>query len=576
MSGTRQLPPRFLVDVRRDDGQSLVLALIVLLVLTIATTATITLVSSSQTSSTRDRQGSRAFNAAEAGLDLGANAIQGSNGSPPSGIQTTSVDGANVTWQATLLTSTASGSTWKVDAKATSGKTAKVLQEQVVSTVHPGTPGAPSPAYGFGLFTGDSSPAGDCSTDPSSTAYGNWITNGGSGTGSAQIMSSVHINNSLCIAGGGGPIIGNDVTDPTHPISLYVQGNFYAQGVDNAVGTASNRIVSSTIAGGHCWVGKTPRPYTVQVYCDNDKPAIQGGDPTSNPNSKNGPGIYANSYSSQPVTQLKPTVWETGAYNSASPGPLTGCGTGHGQSQGLLKFDNDTTPNGTLPTQILLNLGGTKNFDCRTYDASGNLTGQLTYVAGSPGTLTVNGLVYIDGNVTFDGGGNNAKYLGQGVLYVGGVVKFTNDATICAAYYTDSLNVVHNYTGGACLNPWNPNSTDPVLEIVSLNHTNLTTDDTAKTSVAVNPNLDSFTMSGASIFQGIAFVSGRFDAPSGGAYPVGGVISDTAVIAGGNSFGHVASPPPQAPGVQPTPSSATTWAVAQSTWRQCPTSSFCP
>jgi Tfp pilus assembly protein PilX len=567
---------RLMTFARRDDGQSLVLAVLLLLVLTIGTTATISTITSTQTMSTRDRQGARALNAAEAGLDLAANAVSASNGSPPSGVQTTTVDNVGIQWKATQVSSSSTGSVWNVDVRATSGNTVKVLREQVVSTVHPGTPGAPSSVYSYGLYTGDSSPAGNCATDLTSTSYGNWITNGGSGSGSAQIMTPVWVNNSLCLAGSGGVIIGNDDTDLSHPVSLYVQGNYYAKGVSTPVGTATDRIFSSTIAGGHCWVGKN---YATQVYCDNDKPVAQGGDPTSNPNSKNGPGIYANSYSSQPASIAKPTVWETGAYNTTGPGPVSGCGTGHGQSQGSLKFDNDSSPNASLASQNILNLSPTKNFDCRTYDSNGNLIGQFTYVSGSPGTLTINGTVFIDGSITFPGGGsaNQAKYLGRGTLYVDGTVSFTNDGQLCAAYYTDSSNVVHNYTSGSCLSPWTPTATDPMIEIVALNHANLSTDDTAQKSVAVNPNIDGFSMTGASRFQGIAFVSGRFDAPSGSAFPTGGVISDTAVVSGGDSFGHIAAPPSSAPGAAATPASVTTWAITQSSWRQCPadTSTFC-
>ena len=122
----------------REDGQSLILAMIVLLVLTIGTTAVVTGVMSGQSASTRDRQGARALNAAEAGLDLAANAVTASNGSPPSGVQSTTVDGVSVLWKATQVSSSSTGAVWNVDVRATQGKTAKVLQEQVVSTVHPG------------------------------------------------------------------------------------------------------------------------------------------------------------------------------------------------------------------------------------------------------------------------------------------------------------------------------------------------------------------------------------------------------------------------------------------------------
>src|SRR5262245_77794 len=84
----------------REDGVTLVLALVVTMVIPISATTLVAVVTSSENTASNERQGARAFTADEAGLDLGANAVVGSswNGSsslPPDGTTltgTSSVD----------------------------------------------------------------------------------------------------------------------------------------------------------------------------------------------------------------------------------------------------------------------------------------------------------------------------------------------------------------------------------------------------------------------------------------------------------------------------------------------------
>ena len=231
-------------------------------------------------------------------------------------------------------------------------------------------------------------------------------------------MTSVWVNNSLCIAGSGGVVIGNDVTDPTHPISMYVQGNYYAKGVTSPVGTDTNRITSSTIAGGHCWVGKN---YAAQVYATTTsrsrrvatrratrttrtaRASTRTRTARSRPRSRSRP-------SGRPAPTTRRTRSRFRLRNRPRPEP--------GLAQVRQRLDPEREPRASGASQPQSD----EELHCRTYDASGNLIGQLTYVSGSPGTLTINGNVYIDGSLTFPGGGvsRQAKYVGQGTLYVEG------------------------------------------------------------------------------------------------------------------------------------------------------------
>ena len=76
--------------------------------------------------------------------------------------------------------------------------------------------------------------------------------------------------------------------------------------------------------------------------------------------------------------------------------------------------------------------GAGNNFDCKYYDGSGNLVGLLAWTSGTPGTLVVQGTVFIDGNLTF-AGNDKAVYTGSGTIYVNGTVSMSNGARLCGA-----------------------------------------------------------------------------------------------------------------------------------------------
>jgi hypothetical protein len=510
----------------------LILAISIVAVLTVSTAATIQIVQSNQVSSNRERQATRALAIGEAGLDKAVAAVvtNDPNATQPTGTTVASTsytfDGGSGTFSATKQ---ADGS-WVGTATAVSpdGKVTRKV-ETTVSPHQTTTGSAISPVYGYGFFMAD--PTADCTVV---SGTGNSIGN------SAKVSVPVYIASSLCLSGGGAPLIANPATGPK--ITLYIGGKLQVSGNSSPIGQtspASARLSKATIVGGcqvsfHGWKN---------VICS------QQGDPTSG----TGSGVWADFYSSTPLSLAKPTVGTTeanAAYQNAAPGPLNPCGTG--STVGSLRFDSagNTTRDTSLGAVRLLQITGAgttaNNFDCRFYDASNNLIGRLAYTYGSPGSLVVQGKIFIDGNLTFTGN-DTAVYSGNGTIYVNGTVSFSNGARLCGAAMV----------AGKCSGNWDPTANS--LEIVAVNAAN------------TNPG---WNMAGDSEFEGIAYTNGRY-VSGNSAWVQGPVIADSGQLSGDTKFKAISAPPPGAPGAS-TLTTLTSWAVEPGSWRECPAGSACP
>ncbi|HWL32495.1 MAG TPA: hypothetical protein VNP89_02720 [Gaiellaceae bacterium] len=137
-----------------------------------------------------------------------------------------------------------------------------------------------------------------------------------------------------------------------------------------------------------------------------------------------GPGqrVYATISDATPTTFTKPPV-DPNWYFNAKPGPRHPCTVGSFPGG----FDNDASPNNS---RGVVNLTPSTPYDCRVYDADGNLEGQLTWVPGSPGTLTMAGTIYFDGPIEFRQY-NNAVYQGRATIHAAGDIVFANQSTLC-------------------------------------------------------------------------------------------------------------------------------------------------
>ncbi len=136
---------------------------------------------------------------------------------------------------------------------------------------------------------------------------------------------------------------------------------------------------------------------------------------------------------STPVEFVKPEVDLAGWYYNSQPGPRHPCTVGSFPGG----FDNDSIPNNSRPA---VNLTPSTGYDCRVYDASGGLLGQLTWVPGggsTPGTLTMAGTIYFDGPIEFRQY-NNAVYQGRATIYAAGDITFANQSSVCGVAGCDA------------------------------------------------------------------------------------------------------------------------------------------
>jgi Tfp pilus assembly protein PilX len=533
----------------RQEGIALVLTLIVMGVLTIGTAAVITEVNSNEHQFGRDRQVNRALNVAEAGLNAGVAAVKaqpatatslpGASGTIDQGswsyTATRAADASNPNlyyWTVTSTGVSPDGAVTRIVSTKVSETITSTSQSQTVTT-------PASPAYNWGIFLGDAT--SDCTPGGST---GNVL------GGSSGVTVDVYIKGSLCVSGNSSPFI-LQPTGTTDTLTVYIGNKFKSKSNASPIGTSSAKIHLATVVQGCVDAnhGSSPNFQTV--------PCSKQGSPLNNPNSASyGSGVYATTYSSTQNDIPKPPI-DLNWYSNAGPGPANGCGTGSTFPAPSTPWtatdfknrvlDNDSTRNTSVGTVNLLELvdrssgaGGVahNSFDCKSYDSGGSLIGELKwdYPSGGCGSapaagtadLTVNGTVFIDGNLNF-ASCDYAVYQGRGTIYVNGTVTFANGTKICAK----------PISGNPCLGNYDPNSN--LIEIVAVNAGN------------ASPGYD---LSGAAKYEGISYVVGKFN--SGNGSDVNGpVIADTATLSGNAKLRTTVDPPPGAPGASSTTTTTT-------------------
>ena len=319
-SRRRQLRARLLARLAAEDGVALILALSIVMVLAISSATAVELVRSNERSSGRERQVARALGVAEAGLDKGVYAVSATdpNATLPAGstLGTTSytLDGGSGQWSAAKN----ADSTWTISALAYSPTGTVERRLQVVVQPSQDTTGTPlDPVYAWGFFMGD--PAADC-TDLS--------TGGDTVSNSAKVTVPTFIASSLCLSGGGAPLVAEPGTS-VGTVPLYVGGKLRVEGNSSPVGTTAQPIKSATIVGG------------CQTYFKKKWKDVICSSPDS-PTSGTGSGVHALSYDSTPQTLTKPTVGSSeadAAYQTAAPGPKNPCGAGLDRRAAQVRVD---------------------------------------------------------------------------------------------------------------------------------------------------------------------------------------------------------------------------------------------
>jgi len=132
--------------------------------------------------------------------------------------------------------------------------------------------------------------------------------------------------------------------------------------------------------------------------------------------------VYGNTVDANVAPLTKPPVDLASWYANAMPGPMHGCTTG--------SFPGDFDTNGVLDeSRGTVDLAPRTGYDCVVY-AGGNLVGQLTWVPGAPGTLTVAGTIFFDGNISFSQL-SQINYQGRATIYASGTISVSNQTAIC-------------------------------------------------------------------------------------------------------------------------------------------------
>jgi hypothetical protein len=546
---------RRLRSATREDGIALILSIIVISVLTIATAATITAVNSNEHAFGRDRQVNRALNVAEAGLNAGVDALKAlpaTATSLPDASGTT--DHGSWSYTATSEQPDPTGNPylyyWTITSTGVSpdGLVTRIVRRKVAETITPHSSSQTihhdaSPAYQYGFFLGD--PDSDCVT----------VGTGNNFSGNLTISVSMYVAGSLCW--GGSNVSMREPSGPGQTINLYVGKKFKVTGSNSSpIGTGSASpaacgtgcIATATIVGG-C------------VDTRGNSPACSlHGDPTKRSNQSGyGSGVYAATHSSTQNNVPPPTI-DTAWYTNAKPGPATGCNddpthpgdTAYmstyptGYTAATFKsalFDNDSTMNNSRGTVDFLTFG---SFDCRYYNSSGDLVGRLKWQSGNPGTLTVLGTVWIDGNLSFSGQ-DNATVHGRGAIYATGTIGFSGQANVCEA----------PTSGNPCLGNYDENQN--LLVFVAYNNGSHST--------------TGFSLTGQNTFEGIAFTNGILS-EGGNATLHGPVLADTANMAGNGDTRTIINPPPGSPGaaydevVNESGADTAAWADVPGSWQQ--------
>jgi Tfp pilus assembly protein PilX len=512
--------------LRSESGQSLLLALMVLFALSISLAGVYSYLGGNEGHFNRDQQDQRALSIAEAGLNDGLATVTKNDPSNAVITGTSYSSGGNVNldrgkfnWTATKQASpncpNSLPTCWTVTSNGTSptGQVTHQLQQTIGwITKTTTTQIDETPVYGFGLFINNQPGDANCF----------------SLSGAVNVSANVWFNGSYCPNGNASlqPAPGFD-----NKYSVYIGGNYIGRNNTN-IGTSSLKFAQAQI-GGICTVQGR-----VQTCSDSANsnvwaypPFLTGSSPLAKPD-VNAQSVYT--YGSGTGKAGDPTVnWNA---NWCSTGSFT--------------FDNNTSMSGDMPQTTLFS---GSNFSCTVKDSANNTVGTLAWNNATK-TLTVNGTIFIDGDVTF--GGGTVNYQGDGTIYVNGSLAGGGNfsgTSICGPPKTPLV------AENGCPGAWNYPLTNPpaagtgTLEFVFVNPNN----------VATPVNLQG---SGHE-WQVTVFVVKGFTS-NGGTQIMGPVLADGGSMAGNTGVNVPPIPPVGAPVTKLVPVTQANWGVNPGNWKQ--------
>lgn len=418
-----------LARLREENGMALVLALSALLVLTMVAGTTIYYTTTSERESTQSRAQDTAYRLAEAGIN---NAMATLGNSQTSALDSTALPNteADATWQ---TYPSGQAKTW-----GTLNSTTKIWT-----------------LYGKGLVTGGSGSHATVTRTLSATmqvtySYNQpvnaqawnyvYLTNtGGASTCDVTLQQNVTIDAPLYVDGNlcflNNSHVTEDLISPHLPISVIVKGKVEWAQNGSSIGVSNSDTVTAVYIAGGCGTSLS-NVHTCTSGGGSNDPIYPGSGGLS---------------STTPAVSAPTVDWvNDGWYANASPGPMHPCSTVTGTPP---SFDGGTAPlnttqnltapyaNGSLSTTQNLTPTGV-SYTCQTG------YGELSWNATTH-TMTVNGVIYIDGNVSIGEGTSVVdEYNGQATLYASGYI--TVNGTMCGK---------RNAAGTACdFSNWDPNT----------------------------------------------------------------------------------------------------------------------
>ena len=415
---------KLLARLADERGMALVLALAAMLALSIIAGSTIYYTTASQRESSQSRTADTAYRLAEAGIN---NAMAVLGDSQTSALDSTALpndeasastqdfSGGTSEWWGTFDSTT---KIWTLYGKgiATGGAGVHAQAIRQLSATMQVSYSYKQPvnaqAWNFVYLS-----ATGTSTSCDATIYQN-----------AKIDAPLYVDGNLCLQENGH--IEEDLISPKLPVSAVVKGNIEFDN-NSSIGISNSNTITGLYVGGKCGKGGLTSLHT----CSSTTDAIYVGTGGLNHST---PAVSA------PVVDWVNDGW----YTNASPGPNHPCANVTGtpplfDGGRTAPFDTEqdisgTYPNGSLPTTQ--NLTPSQSYTCQTG------YGELSWNA-STHTMTVNGVIYIDGNVSI-GDGSVDEYNGQATLYASGYITVTG--SMCGKRTSD--NSACDFTN------WDPNT----------------------------------------------------------------------------------------------------------------------
>jgi Tfp pilus assembly protein PilX len=226
---------------------------------------------------------------------------------------------------------------------------------------------------------------------------------------SVTVSAPLYVIGNLCLGSNG---TGASIIEQTQPVDVQVGGKLVLLG-GSKVGADSTHQIASGVVGGGCT--------SVSVSS------------STTPCSPNGFNYWVKTTDTF-IPNDAPTKTPAQAasdYANFDPGPKHSCEAGTNPPPlAASVFDNDTAGNlGNEPNDSASSFELTPNSSYSCISQNGASVGQLTW-NNSTKTLTVNGSIFIDGNLTIS---QPTTYTGSAVLEVAGTITFNgNTTTLCA------------------------------------------------------------------------------------------------------------------------------------------------